>query len=191
MTSNESNVEYVEVDIHKTLCELQERLSKLEITNNSAESDSSEDEADIFPLTSIIQLRNFEFRLSKEKSFRKKMEKSISKLLGSESDNKKAGNFIMNYCFHIQVLQKISYTGISKNPNISPKPAFSQYRAIIHLIFTAIYQADNTKTYNMMKTEGFLQMYFKHVCEKYNKRPYLFDHDDIHEGPTRKYLKRI
>lgn len=82
----------------------------------------------------------------------------------------------MKFCFDRRMLETFSFTGISKNKGVPPKPPFKIYKSIVRVMFRTIYRAD--KTYTVTKHEQFLKTFFKHICYRGSKRRRTLESED-------------
>lgn len=76
----------------------------------------------------------------------------------------------MQHCFDVELLKKFSFTGISKNRHILPKPAFKKYAEIIRLIYKVIHKAD--ASYTIIKNDAWLQDFFRYAKGRLTKRQF-------------------
>ncbi|XP_055307419.1 uncharacterized protein LOC129571626 [Sitodiplosis mosellana] len=167
-------------NLRNAVQELQESVKKLQI-DDSAANDVEEDADDIFPIRSLEQLNFFEKKLKEDKVARKKLIRSLVIFGGStgKSNAKKVTDFLMGHCFDTKLLRVFSFTGLSKNKNIAPKPAFKKYAATIRFLFRIIHRADNSFT--IIGFEDYLKGFFKHVCEGL-KRRHTLESDEEFNG---------
>lgn len=86
----------------------------------------------------------------------------MSKIGGKEVTNrKKICEYLMRYCFDLGLLKQFSFTGVSKNRNVQPKPAFNEFPETIQFLFKVVNRADGS--YTMIRNEEYLQKIFKDV----------------------------
>ncbi|XP_055306873.1 uncharacterized protein LOC129571134 [Sitodiplosis mosellana] len=137
------------------------------------------DDDDIFPISTISEMNDFEAKLKSDREFRRKLTKSLSSNIGGTSgevDFKKVGDYLLSYCFTPELLKEHSYTGMSKNKYVSPKPAFKKYTSITKLIFVVLKSADSSFT--MIANEEYLQKKFKNAQSKFGKRVFEDEFDE-------------
>lgn len=90
--------------------------------------------------------------------------------------SKQIGDYLLRFCFDRRLLQEFSFTGISKNRNVAPKPAFKAFPKTIRFIFKVIYNGD--KSYTLLKNDQYLKMVFKHAPERSLKRRRTIESDE-------------
>lgn len=104
--------------------------------------------------------------------------KSLASNIGGttgDGNYKKVGDYVMKHCFEVELLKEFSFTGISKNRNIPPKPAFKKYTEIIRLIYKVMHKAD--ASYTVIKNDAWLQEFFRYAKGRYTKRNFYSDEE--------------